>query len=99
MPDFHSDSMRRLYKAILTLKTEEECAAFLDDICTIKELQDLSQRLEAALMLNDGQNYQHISKQVGISTATISRVNRCLSYGAGGYRTVIDRMNGENDEH
>ena len=57
--------MRRLYKAFLTLKTEEECAAFLDDICTIKELQDLSQRLEAAIMLNDGQNYQYISKQVG----------------------------------
>ena len=98
MPDFHSDSMRRLYKALLTLETEEECAAFLDDLCTIKELQDLSQRLETAVLLSRGQNYQYISKNVGVSTATISRVNRCLSYGAGGYDTVLKRLNGEKDE-
>ena len=96
MPDFHSESMKRLYKAITLIKTEKECAAFFDDICTIKELQDLSQRLDTAILLSEGQNYQAISKQVGVSTATISRVNRCLSYGPGGYRTIINRLNGED---
>lgn len=82
----------QFYSAILSLKTKEECMAFFDDICTIKELQDLSQRLQVALMLDKGMNYQEISKQTSVSSATISRVNRCLNYGDGGYRTVLDRM-------
>lgn len=82
----------QFYSAILSLETKEECKAFFDDICTIKELQDLSQRLQVALMLDKGMNYQEISKQTSVSSATISRVNRCLNYGDGGYRTVLDRM-------
>ncbi|MBE6584576.1 MAG: hypothetical protein E7649_06355 [Ruminococcaceae bacterium] len=78
--------------ALLKLKTEEECIAFLEDICTIKEIQDISQRLLVAKMLNEGEKYQNIEKQTGASTATISRVNKCLAYGSGGYKIVLDRI-------
>lgn len=88
----------QFFAAVLSLKTEEECRAFFDDVCTIKELQDLSQRLEVAFLLDSGKNYQEISKATSVSSATISRVNRCLVYGDGGYRTVIDRAKGEKDE-
>lgn len=82
----------RLFKAILLLKTEEECADFFEDICTIKEIQDLTQRLAVAEMLNRGEKYQKIEEVTGASTATISRVNKCLNYGSGGYKTVIGRL-------
>lgn len=85
----------RLFKAILSLETEEECAAFFEDICTIKEIQDLTQRLEVAEMLNRGEKYQTIEEMTGASTATISRVNKCLNYGSGGYKTVIERLDKE----
>ena len=78
--------------AILSLKTKEECISFLEDICTIKEIQDLSQRLEVALLLDEGNNYLDISKRAKVSTATISRVSRCLNYGEGGYRMAIERI-------
>lgn len=80
------------FNAVLSLRTVEECQAFFKDICTIKELQDLTQRLQVAVLLDQGRNYQEISKQTSVSSATISRVNRCLVYGDGGYRTVLDRM-------
>ena len=80
-----------LVKALLSLQSEEECRAFLSDLCTIRELSDLSQRFEVAKLLKEGKNYQDISKQTGASTATISRVNRALVYGTGGYRTVLSR--------
>lgn len=80
-----------LCHAILSLKTEEECSAFLDDICSIRELQDLVQRYSVAVLLDTGENYQEISKATGASTATISRVSRCLNYGSSGYRTVLNR--------
>lgn len=83
--------MHRLYEAILRLQTEEECRAFFEDICTIKELQDVSQRLEVATMLHEGKNYQEISRTTGASTATICRVNKCLVYGSGGYRLAMSR--------
>ena len=86
----------RLFKAILSLETEEECAAFFEDICTIKEIQDLTQRLEVAEMLNRGEKYQTIEEMTGASTATISRVNKCLNYGSGGYKTVIERLDKED---
>ena len=84
-----SKEIYKLFEAVVGLKTVEECAAFFEDICTIKELQDISQRLQVAEMLNEGKNYQEISKQTGASTATIFRVNKCLVYGSGGYRTVL----------
>ena len=92
MQNLHNASTDRLFDAILQLKNREECYAFFEDVCTIKEIMDMSQRLDAAFMLADGANYQEISKKVGISTATISRVSRCLQYGSGGYKTVIERL-------
>ena len=80
------------FNAVLSLKTAEECQAFFKDVCTIKELQDLTQWLQVAMLLDQGRNYQEISKQTSVSSATISRVNRCLVYGDGGYRTVLDRL-------
>ena len=86
----------QFYSAILSLETKDECRAFFDDICTIKELQDLMQRLQVASMLSKGMNYQEISKETSVSSATISRVNRCLNYGDGGYNIVLGRL--ENNE-
>lgn len=81
-----------LFEAILKLRTAEECHAFFEDLCTIKEIQDLAQRYAVATMLRSGKNYQEVSKATGASTATICRVNKCLNYGSGGYRTVLDRV-------
>ena len=81
-----------LYKAILSLESMDECAAFLDDICTIQELEALSQRFEVARLLHEGKNYVDINKLTGASTATICRVSKCLSYGDGGYKTVIEKL-------
>ena len=89
----YTEEITRLFRAILTLETEEECRCFFDDLCTIKELQDLSQRLEVASMLSEGKNYQEVSRATGASTATICRVNKCLTYGNRGYLTVLERMN------
>lgn len=86
---FQTPEIKRLYQTILALETEEDCAAFFEDICTIKELQDISQRLEVAFMLNEGKNYQEICALTGASTATISRVKKCLVYGSGGYRKAV----------
>ena len=88
----------RLMQALLALDTREECHAFLEDICTIKEVQDIAQRLEVAFMLDEGKNYQEISKATGASTATISRVKKCLVYGSGGYRTALDRAKEQGEK-
>ena len=82
-----------LFEAILFLKTVEECYSFFEDACTIKEILEIAQRLKAAKMLRNGVNYAEISKETGMSTATISRVNKCLEYGNGGYNIVLDRLN------
>lgn len=82
---------REFFRAVMSLSSEEECAAFFDDVCTIKEMQALTQRLSVAYMLNSGEKYQDIEKKTGASTATISRVNKCLNYGSGGYRAVIEK--------
>ena len=95
MAPFNTPSIDRLFEAILQLQNMEECHKFFEDVCTIKEVQDMAQRLDAAFLLDEGAGYQAIGEQVGISTATISRVSRCLNYGAGGYRMVIDRMKEE----
>ncbi|MBE6778403.1 MAG: TrpR-like protein, YerC/YecD [Ruminococcaceae bacterium] len=87
-----SPSVDRLFEAILDLQSVEECYRFFEDICTIKEVQEMAQRLDTAILLDEGMNYQTISQQVGISTATISRVNKCLVYGSEGYRMAIDRL-------
>ena len=75
----HTEALEQLFEAVLSLKTKEECYLFFDDICTINELLSLSQRLEVARMLREKKTYMEISEETGASTATISRVNRCLS--------------------
>lgn len=85
-------SMDRLFQTILNLETIDECYAYFEDLCTIKELNDMSQRLDAAILLNEGLSYQKIMEQVAISTATIGRVSKCLNYGTGGYKTAISKL-------
>lgn len=92
MIDFRSESIDRLFEAILLLKDKDDCYTFFEDLCTITELQDMAQRLDAADLLLQGMNYQNISKTLGISTATISRVSRCLNYGTGGYKDLLERI-------
>lgn len=87
-----SKALDQLFAAILSLESTEECYRLFDDLCTISEIQAMSQRFEVAMMLRVGMTYQVIAQKTGASTATISRVNRCLSFGADGYRTVLDRM-------
>ena len=87
--DEHTDS---LFDAILLLKNREECYNFFEDLCTIAEIKALAQRLEVAKMLREKKTYTDICDQTGASTATISRVNRCLVYGADGYNLVLDRL-------
>ena len=77
-----------LYRAVLSLKTPEECRAFFEDLCTVAELKAMSQRLEVAQLLDEGLIYNDILQRTGASSATISRVNRALQYGADGYKTV-----------
>ena len=82
------DLTDNLFGAILTLETIEECYAFFEDICTVHEIKSLAQRLEVAKMLQDKKTYIEIQQTTGASTATISRVNRCLSYGSDGYKMI-----------
>jgi len=95
MTQFHNEKFRddveKLFEAILTLENAEECHRFFEDICTIKELQEISQRWSVARMLDAGCNYQEVSKETGASTATISRVNKCLVYGSGGYKEILGK--------
>ena len=92
MKPLHNPDVDALFEASLSMKTVEECYAFFEDACTIKEILDVSQRLKAAKMLSSGANYADISRETGMSTATISRVSKCLEYGAGGYRLAIERV-------
>ena len=91
MDRVRSESLDKLYEVILRLETVEECYDFFEDLCTIKELKDLSQRLEVAFQLDRGLSYQAVAAETGVSSATICRVKKCLDYGSGGYRRAIDR--------
>jgi TrpR-related protein YerC/YecD len=84
--------VEQLFKGILCLKSVEECYDFFEDICTIPEIKSISQRLEVAYLLGKKETYQKIADETGASSATISRVNRALCYGADGYRRVLDAM-------
>ena len=81
-----------LFHAILTLETVEDCYSFFEDLCTVSELQEMSRRMQAAQMLRSNAVYADIAAQTGLSTATISRVNRCLKYGSDGYLSVLERI-------
>jgi TrpR-related protein YerC/YecD len=91
MEKLHTKDTDQLFEAILTLKTVDECYKFFEDVCTVKEIKEISQRLKAAKMLKNGENYAVVGKETGMSTATISRVNKCLEYGTGGYDMVFER--------
>ena len=95
MVNLQSASIDRLFEAILSLKTTEDCYRFFEDVCTIKELQDMAQRLDVAILLTEGMNYQKIAQEVNVSTATISRVSKCLNYGSGGYKKAINSITGK----
>ena len=92
MANFKNAATDRLFEVISSLKTKEECYCFFEDLCTIKEIQDMSQRLDVAVCLNSGKSYQEVTADTGVSTATISRVSKCLSYGSGGYKLAFDIM-------
>lgn len=85
-------AVEQLFDAILSLENNEECCAFFEDLCTINELLSLSQRFEVAKMLKEKRTYLDIAEKTGASTATISRVNRSLNYGSGGYEKVFERL-------
>ena len=95
MKPYHNKDMDFLCRGILTLQTREECYALFEDICTIKELQAMAQRFRVAAQLRDNKNYNEIQADTGASSATISRVNKCLLYGGGGYATALDRLTEE----
>lgn len=87
----------QLFNSILTLKSLEDCYIFFDDLCTVNEIQSLAQRLEVARMLRKGYTYHKIETETGASTATISRVKRCLNYGNDGYQLALDRLKEEEE--
>ena len=95
MHHIESESLNQLFDTIVNLKTREECSKFFEDICTVKEMLDMAQRLDVAVLLDEGVSYQTIAQKINVSTATISRVSRCLNYGSGGYRLVLDRLGEE----
>ena len=88
-----------LFRSILTLGSVEECYQYFEDLCTVKEIRDLGQRLEVARLLDQGSSYLQAGEATGASSATIGRVKRCLNYGSGGYGLILERLRegGEKD--
>lgn len=97
IPRYQSEQTDLLMRALLALETTEEAQRFLEDVLTVQELRSITQRLEVAVLLRQKVTYQKIAHQTGASTATISRVNRALQYGADGYRLVLDRLQNQSD--
>ena len=95
MANWYTQEVETLFEAILTLKSVEECRLFFEDACTVKEIREISQRLQVARMLRNGSSYAAINAETGVSTATISRVSRCLEYGSGGYDLALGRITEE----
>ncbi len=87
-----SEEADRLFEAILSLRDTEECYRFFDDLCTFSEIRAMAQRLQVAQMLREGKTFVQIAEQTGVSSATITRVNKCISYGADGYELVLERL-------
>ena len=92
-----SEQADLLARAFLTLESMEDCYRLFEDLFTLREVQDLSSRMEIAMMLRDKITYNEIVEKTGASTATIGRVNRALNYGAGGYERVIEKLKGQED--
>ena len=100
MDKLRNQAVENLMQVIAKMSSPDDCYEFFSDLCTIKELQDMAQRFEMALLLKSGANYQSVVSAVGTSSATISRVNRCLMYGNGGYEKAIQIFNeGKNNEN
>ena len=92
MSHLRCESVDRLFQTILNLGSIDECYAYFEDLCTIKEVKDMAQRLDTAILLSQGCSYQKIMEQIEISTATIGRVSRSLNYGTGGYKQAIEKL-------
>ena len=93
-----SEMVDHLYRAILALETPEDCYRFFDDLCTVGEIQAMAQRWMVARMLQEGETFNAINEQTGVSSATITRVRKCLVYGADGYARMIDRVSRQEQE-
>ena len=93
---FKRDDIDELFEAVLTLKDREDCYRFFEDICTINEIHAIAQRLQVAKLLSEKKTYNEIENLTSASTATISRINKCLMYGADGYRRVLERLEEKN---
>lgn len=93
-----SELTDHLYEAILALKDEEECYRFFDDLCTVGEIQVMAQRWMVAKMLDEGETFSAINEKTGVSSATITRVRKCLVYGADGYARMIDRLSSKAEK-
>lgn len=98
MDKIRTSAVEALLTVLTKMKTQDEVYAFLTDVCTVKEIQDMAQRLETARLLKAGKSYQAITEQVGASAATISRVNRCLNYGSGGYDLALKNLQKDEGE-
>ena len=95
--NFSTPSIDRFFESILNLKTVDECYKYFEDICNVKEIQNMAQRLDTAILISQGLNYQTIAEKADVSTATVVRVGRCLKYGSGGYKTAIERLGNKED--
>lgn len=94
---FKRDDIDELFRAILLLQDEEDCYRFFEDICTVNEIHALAQRLQVARLLSEDKTYSEIESITKASTATISRINKCLVYGADGYKRILERLTEEED--
>ncbi len=95
---FKREDIDELFKAILLLENEEDCYRFFEDICTINEIHAIAQRLQVAKLLSENKTYSEIENMTKASTATISRINKCLIYGADGYKRILERMAAEDEK-
>ena len=94
----HDPQTDALFESILKLGSIEECYAYFEDLCTVKEVRDMGQRLQVAILMRGGSSYIAAQQATGASSATIGRVKRCLDYGAGGYEIILERMEEDADE-
>lgn len=94
---FKREDIDELFRAILLLENEEDCYRFFEDICTINEIHAIAQRLQVARLLSENKTYSEIENMTKASTATISRINKCLIYGADGYKRILERMAAEDE--
>ena len=98
MVELHSEYTDRLVQVILSLENKEQCYALFEDLCTVKEVKEMSQRLEVARLLSQGMSYQKVSEITNASSTTISRVKRCLDYGSGGYERALKELEAEHEQ-